>query len=72
MGDRWSMRKIHIQDDHIYMAVINGKEVRILVDTIQHGLALGKNLETNGGILVPLQDIVAGPLKEKTRLFEKE
>ncbi len=52
----------------VYMAVIKGQEVRVLVDMVRLDNVLGKDIDTDRGIIISTEKVVAGPLKFGTKL----
>ena len=50
------------------MAVIKGQEVRVLVDMVRLDNVLGKDIDTDRGIIISTEKVVAGPLKFGTKL----
>ena len=62
------MKAERITVGKVYMAVVGRREVRVLVQAVKLDQVLGKNLETNGGIAMSVEKIVAGPLKDGATL----
>ena len=59
------MKAERIVVGQVYMAVVRRQEVRVMVDMVKVGQVVGKNLETGGGIVLSVDKIVAGPLKNR-------
>lgn len=62
------MKAERITVGKVYMAVIGRREVRVLIEAVKLDQVLGRNLETNGGIAMSVDKIVAGPLKNGATL----
>lgn len=62
------MKAERITVGKVYMAVVGRREVRVLVEAVKLDQVLGRNLETNGGIAMSVEKIVAGPLKNGATL----
>lgn len=70
MTDERYMKTERIKEGEIYMAVIKGNEIRVLIDTIHLDHVAGTDIDKQRGIIVPTAKIVAGPLRNDSRLSE--
>jgi len=57
------MKTERIKEGSVYMAVVKGQEIKVLVDMVQLDTVLGKNVETQRGVVINAKNVVAGPLK---------
>lgn len=68
MTDEKGMNTRTIKQGEVYMAVINGNEMRIRIDFVAFEQAVGTDIESYRGVIIPASTIVAGPLKIDSRL----